>query len=117
MRTANDTLISESPMSMSWTSEAIHIASIVDYAIQLTYLTSSAVVYLECSCDLGHSNGNSVVATNADIQNWTQITNSVTNLTEDGDITFDVENASYKWVRVVVSGTGFVTSARFNTKG
>lgn len=119
MRTANAALISEenAPVALPWTSDAIHIGSIIDYAIQVNYLTSNAVVMLECSCDAGEPAGSSVLSKTSKVLNWTEITNSTTNLTENGDITFDVDNASYKWVRIVISGTGFVTSARFNSKG
>jgi len=119
MRTANGPLIalSDLPVELPWTSDAIHIGTILDYAVQVKYITVEAVISLQCSCDEGVPSGASYPSQNYKIENWTEITNSTTNLTEDGDITFDVDNASYKWVRVVISGTGFVTSARFNSKG
>jgi hypothetical protein len=116
VKTANESLIS-STQNMPWTSDAIHVGTVAAYAIQLKYVTSSANVKLQVSCDAGNPQTASESWRGEKVLNWTDLSNSETVLVESGDLTFDVDNASYKWVRVVCTGTGVVLSARFNSKG
>jgi hypothetical protein len=116
MKIANSSIIrpAGSSVAIPFTSEAIYVGSISDYAIQLKYVTTGANIKIQCSCDEGKPLGQSWIGEN--IINWTDITDSSTDVTEDGDILFDVAEVSYRWIRVVITGTGFVTSARFQFK-
>jgi hypothetical protein len=116
MRIGNESIIRTSGVvAMPWTSDAIYLGSIMSYSIQLQYLTSGATVKLQCSVDAGKPTDQSWTSEN--ITNWTDISDSETTLTEDGDLLFDVSDVSYRWVRVVVTGSGYITSARFQVKG
>lgn len=114
MKIANKNLLTTSSQSLPWTSIAIFVGQEFGYSVSLNYLTSSATIKLQCS--------NDPVSANADnqainVSNWTDITDSIQSLTSDGDITYDVSDVSYQWVRVVFTGVGSVTSARINLKG
>ena len=116
MRIGNESIIrTPGSVAIPWTSDAIFLGSIMSYSIQLQYLTTGATVKLQCSVDGGKPTDQSWISEN--IITWTDITDSVVSLTEDGDILFDVSDVSYRWVRVVVTGNGYITSARFQVKG
>jgi len=117
MRRANGPLIlpQGSTTSLPFTSVAIYVGTINDYSIQITYLTSSATVKLQCSSDPGTPTDQSY--TSEKVVNWTDITDSITSLTENGDLMYDVTGAGYCWIRLVITGSGFLTSANFNIKG
>jgi autotransporter adhesin len=54
------------------------------------------------------------------ISNWTDIADSAQTISASGDHAYQVENSGYRWVRLVwtqTSGSGTITSARFNCKG
>lgn len=116
MRTANESLIrTNGSVNIPWISDPILLSNISDYSVQLEYLTNGAEFKLQASLDQGKPLAQSWTGEN--ITNWTDISLSVTQLTENGDILIDVAEASYRWVRVVVGGTGVITAARFNIKG
>lgn len=116
MHIANNSILrNTSSVAIPWTSDAIYVGSIIAFSIQLNYVTTNATIKLQCSLDEGKPLPQSW--TNEDISNWTDVTDSIVSVTEDGDILYDVSDVSYKWLRVVVEGTGFVTNARFHVKG
>lgn len=117
MRIANDSIIRPpaTTVALPFTSLAIYLGSISDYAIQITYLTTNASVKLQCSTDPGKPLDQSWTV--EDITHWTDIEDSAVLLTENGDLLYDVVDASYRWVRLVITGSGTLTSARFQLKG
>lgn len=122
MRIANDTLIdAPADLSSPWTSKAIWLGHVTNYSIQLFFTgTPEGSFKLQCSSDAGTKSNLGEAYIETGLTHWTDIANSTQAVDEAGDHTWQVENAGYPWVRVVwapTSGTGSLTSARFNTKG
>lgn len=115
MSVANDNIIPGNPISLSsdWTSEPVYIYQIVVLAIQLVFDGSpNGVFSLECS--------NDEYSPSQEPQNWTLIRGSEQSVNEDGNHTWNIEDAGYRWVRVQwvrTSGSGTLQSARYNGKG
>lgn len=115
MSVANDNIIPGNPISLatSWTSEPVYVYQIVLLSIQLVFTgTPVGTFSLECSND----EYDSKLAP----QNWTKIAGSAQDVTEAGDHTWNIQDAGYRWIRVVYtadSGTGTLTVARYNGKG
>lgn len=122
MREANDELtLSGTNMNTNITSDPIWLGHVVNYSIQLVFTgTPNGSFKLQCSNDEGRPEAASEDDRDFKITNWTDITDSAQAVTAAGDHTYDVQNAGYRWVRVVwtfSSGSGTLSSARFNTKG
>lgn len=122
MRIANEAItLSSTDMSGSITGTAIYLGHICNYSIQLVFTGSpSGTFKLQCSNDAGNPNGAVPPSLSSGVTNWTDIAGSSQVISAAGDITYQVENAGYAWVRVVytfTSGTGTITSARVNVKG
>lgn len=114
MRTGNDTLQdAATSMGASFNLPAIWLGHICNYSIQLVFTgTPNGTFKLQASNDLG---GPGLAPTN-----WTDVANSSQAITAAGDHMWQVENAGYKYVRVVYtrsSSTGSLTVANFNVKG
>jgi hypothetical protein len=112
---ANDNIIPGDPVSLAidWTSEPVYIYQIVVLSIQLVFNGSpNGVFSLECS--------NDEYSSSQSPQNWTLITGSEQSVNEDGNHTWNIEDAGFRWVRVnwvSASGTGTLQVARYNGKG
>jgi hypothetical protein len=128
MRIANDSLsvsdvdVSTTAVSMgtSFNSDGFYLGHIVNYSIQLVFTgTPNGTFMLQCSNDKGIED--KVGGWNAaGVTHWTDITGSDQPITGSGDLAWSVENAGYRWVRLVwtrSSSTGSLTSARVNAKG
>ena len=120
MRIKNDALtLSGTDLSSNVTSDPIWLGHIAHYSIQLIFTgTPMGAFKLQASNDEGAKTNN---LENASITNWTDITGSSTNITAAGDLLYNVENAGYRWVRLVwtdsATVTGTLTVARYNLKG
>lgn len=114
MRIGNQGFIAVST-AIPWTSQALFVGSTIECAIQLTFTSTSAVFKLQCSVDEGKNIQEGWIGTN--VAHWTDILDSTVNITEAGDLTYDISDISYRWLRVVATGTGTVDSARSQTKG
>lgn len=89
------------------------VSQVACLAIQIKQLTGSATYKLQASCDEGY------VAAGGTILNvsiWSDIADSTQVLATGDDLMYDYVNNGYKWIRVVVTGTGTAV-ARINTKG
>lgn len=116
-----DNVRTEPDMASSFTLHPVYLGHIVDYSIQLVFTgTPGGNFKLQASNDLGNINAASEANQVVDLSNWTDIADSAQTISAAGDHTWSVDNAGYRWVRVVwtaTSGSGTLTSARVNGKG
>lgn len=123
MRIGNDNLqIDGVDMSVEITSEPLWLGHIVNYSLQFVFTGSpSGNFKLQCSNDAGNPNaGKEVPPADYEVVNYTDVADSAVTVSGAGNVTYDVQNAGYRWVRFVwtpTSGSGTLTSARFNIKG
>ena len=120
MRIGNQTLIplgADTVVLTVFNSKAIWLGHIANYAIQLAFSASSCTFKLQGSCDAGDPQGQTQAEYEAKIVNWSDIAASSTSSTGAGNLMYNIQNAGYNWVRMVVTGTATITSARFNVKG
>lgn len=100
---------------------AVWIGHVVNYSIQLVFTGSPVGSFkLQASCDAGSPNASQQATLATGVSNWTDIASSSQAVSAAGNITWDVQNSGYNFVRVVwtySSGSGTITSARINTKG
>lgn len=106
-----------SNQAIAWTSNPIYIGQVINFAIQMNYLSTGCTIKLQGSCDSGSPLDTVSPNNYANIVNWSDIYDSITTITENGDLLFDIKEVPYIWVRIVTTGTGTITSATFNTKG
>jgi len=123
MRIGNDDFIAagtSSNMGASFNSTPVWLGHIVNYSIQLVFSNSPVgTLKLQVSNDEGNP---SLAPTEQSegVTNWTDVTGSSQAISASGDHTWDVANTGSRWCRFVwtrSSGSGTLTSARFNIKG
>lgn len=108
-------------MAADITSDPIWLQNIVNYNIQLVFTGVPVGSFkLQISNDLG--NPEAVLQDNRDFQivNWTDMADSNQAISAAGNHSYEVQNAGHRWVRLIwtfTSGTGTMTSYRFNAKG
>lgn len=122
MRIANDLITLDSTdLSANITSEPIWLAHICNYSIQLVFAGAPQGEFkLQLSNDFGNAQAAQEDNRDFQITHWTDITGSEQAILAAGNHTWQVQNAGYRWVRVIwtfSSGTGTLSSARFNVKG
>lgn len=126
MRIANDSLKVgglEAPFSMgsSFVSEGFFLGHIAYFSASAVFTgTPNGSLRLEVSNDKGVEDKNNGGWSDAGISNWTVDTDSIFTITAAGDVTWNVQNCGYRWVRVrwtQSSSTGSMTSLRVNAKG
>jgi hypothetical protein len=107
-------------MTSAIVSTPIWLGHVLHYSIQAVYTgTPNGSFKLQASNDQG-SETNDIV--NAIITNWTDVSGSTINVSAAGDLMYSLENAGYRWVRLVWTDTSSgspstVTVAQINTKG
>lgn len=108
MNVLNDLCINNAPMNADQTGTPIGLPNIVGYAVQAE-ITGNAIngeIKLQASCDPAPQNRqNNIVPTH-----WTDIKQSPVTLTEAGDITWNVLDTFYTWMRVVYTDNSGGTS-------
>lgn len=113
----------EPPISMAsgFVTDPIWLGHIVNFSIQLFFTgTPGGNFTLECSNDMGVSDKALNKFSSEGVVNWTTVADSAFVVAAAGDVTWDVQNVGYRWVRVrwtQTSSTGTLTSARYNVKG
>jgi len=123
MRIGNDELNINSDISVNRVSEPIWLGHICNYSIQLVFTgTPDGVFKLQLSNDAGNPTASKEADRDYQITNWTDIGGSSQIVSAAGDLSYQVENAGYRWVRLVYEATSpgttpVLTSARFNIKG
>lgn len=121
MRISNQEVVSTSPTPLvvltTFNSKALWLGHIANYAIQLVFSAASCTFKLQGSCDAGDAQGQSQAEYEAKITNWSDIAGSSTAVSTPGNILYNIQDCGYNWVRVVITGTATVTSARINVKG
>lgn len=120
MRIANKPIIAPGTTQVVTTiynSKAVWLGHICNYAIQFAFTASNCTFKLQGSCDEGDANGQSQLEYEAKIVNWSDIAASAVVSVGAGNLMYNIENCGYNWVRLVVSGTATITSARYNVKG
>jgi hypothetical protein len=121
MRIGNDSLNIGTNLAVNQTSDPIYLGHIANYSIQLVFTgTPGGNFKLQCSNDMGNPSASKESDRDFQIENWTDVADSAQTISAAGNHTWDVQNAGYRWVRVVwtqTSGSGTLTSARFNVKG
>lgn len=112
MRIKNINMIPSGSVSINAnaTLDGVALDHITHFSIQVVFsgTSPSGTFKLQCSND------------DSSTSNWTDIGGSSQTVKDSGNVTWNVENAGYKWVRVVfthASGTGNITSARCHIKG
>jgi len=120
MRIQNEDLtLSGTDMESNITSSPIWLGHIVNYSIQVVFTGSpNGAFKLQASNDKG---ANDFKIASASVTNWTDISSTSTNITTAGNLMYNIENAGYRWVRLVwtdsSSSTAAITVARYNVKG
>lgn len=121
MRINNDALNIGTNLAVVQESDPVWLGHIANYSIQIFFTGSpNGSFRLQMSNDDGNPQASREEDRDYGIVNWTDISDSAFTVSAAGDIAWDVQNAGYRWVRVVytaVSGSGTITSARFNVKG
>lgn len=124
MRIGNDEITISTNLAANQQSEPIWLGHIAYYSIQLVFTgTPDGVFKLQLSNDAGNPNAAQEADRDFKVTNWTDIGGSSQIISAAGDLAYQVENAGYRWVRLVWeatspgSGTPTLTVARFNVKG
>lgn len=121
MRIQNENLtLDGTDMQSSIVSDPVWLAHIVNFSVQAVYTGSpNGTLKLQGSNDQGAKDG---LSSQVSISNWSDISGASESVTGAGNVLFNVENAGYRWFRLVwtdsASGSpSTLTSARFNVKG
>jgi hypothetical protein len=117
MNINNDTLLQGDVEISPWTSLAQHVGRVAAYAVQIKCLSGSITAKLQCSLDKGEEMSTSEDGQSVKVQKWTDIAGASQVLAAGDDVTFDASELGYNWMRVVVTGSGIIESARINKKG
>lgn len=121
MRIGNDQIVIGTDLSANQTSEPIWLGHIALYSIQIFFTgTPGGNFKLQVSNDIGRPEAAKEEDRDFKIENWTDVADSATTVSAAGDVFYDVRDSAARWVRVVwtqTSGSGTITSARFNVKG
>lgn len=122
MRISNQPLVLQpTAVTTTFTSKAIWLGHIANYAIQLSYAGAAVgvTVKLQASCDEGATQEQAQANVERQIVNYTDVAGSSKTLTATtaDTLLYDVSNAGYNWVRVVITGAVNISALRFNVKG
>lgn len=123
MRIGNDDLTISTNLGVNQVSEPIWLGHICNYSIQLVFTgTPDGIFKLQLSNDAGNPSAPNELDRDFKIVNWSDIGGSSQIISAAGDLAYQVENAGYRWVRLVweasSAGTSpLLTSAKFNVKG
>lgn len=121
MRIGNDVLNIDSDLSTNQVSEPVWLGHIANYSIQIFFSgTPGGNFKLQMSNDFGNVQAPVEADRDFKIDNWTDIADSALTVSAAGDVAWNYRDAGYRWVRVVwtqTSGSGTITSVRFNVKG
>ena len=115
MKISNINILSPATSAaIPYTSPSFYVGSITDFSVQLIYTTTNLTAKIQVSNDQGTPQGQSFTAEG--VVNWTDMTGSAVTDSSSGNIMYDVAECSYRWMRVVITGNGTLTSARINLK-
>lgn len=115
MKIANFNILSPATSTaIPYTSVSFYVSTISDYSVHLAYITTNLTCKLQVSNDMGKPLGQSF--TDEGVVNWTDLTGSAVVDSSNGTIMYDVAECTYRWVRIVVIGSGTITSARINLR-
>lgn len=122
MRIGNDTLnLSSTDMAADITSDPIWLGHIANYNLQLVFTGApNGTFKLQISNDLGYPDSADEASRYVGLVNWTDMADSSQPISAAGNHSYEVQNAGHRWVRLIytfASGTGTMTSYRFNVKG
>jgi hypothetical protein len=109
---SNPQIVTNGNMSITIISSIINLNEVASYSVQAVYTgTPAGSIKLQGSNDIMTSSGNPPT-------NWTDITDSVSDISTAGSYLINVEIPTYSWVRLVYSPTGGsgTLNARVNTK-
>ena len=115
MKISNANILSPaSTAAIPYTSPSFYVGSRTDFSVQIIYTTTGLTARLQVSNDQGTPQGQSFTAEN--VVNWTDMTGSSVTDSTSGNIMYDVAECTYRWIRIVITGNGVITSARINLK-
>lgn len=122
MRIANDDILSSpADLSSSFESNAIYLGHAKFAAIQLVFTgTPQGSFKLQASNDKGGVQKSTEAGRGDRVQNWTDVSGSMQNITESGNHMWAFELTPFRWVRVVwtpTGGSGTLIKLQVNTKG
>lgn len=121
MRIGNDIINIDSDLSSNQTSDPVWLGHIANYSIQIVFSgTPGGNFKLQMSNDEGRPQAAQEADKDYGVVNWTDIADSALTVSAAGDVAWNYRDCGYRWVRVVwtqTSGTGTITSIRFNVKG
>jgi hypothetical protein len=121
MRIGNDSCNIGAALAAPQVSEPIWLGHIANYSIQIFFSgTPGGNFKLQMSNDEGNVNAPREDDRDFKIVNWTDIADSAFTVSAAGDVAWNYRDCGYRWVRVVwtpTSGSGTITSIRFNVKG
>ena len=116
MRVYNSVFEIDQPLNASFEGEALQLNQMYGYSIQVVWTgTLNGSFKLQASCDANNSGYDPV--------NWTDISDTATTISQDGDFMWNVLYCMYNWVRLVYTdasggtSTAILTTATFNGKG
>jgi len=118
-----DLVLSSTSLAANVTSDPIYLGHICNYGIQIFFTgTPDGNFKLQLSNDMGNPQAADRVNEDYQVTHWTDIAGSTAAVAAAGDLAYNIENAGYRWVRVVwgadsAGTTPVITSARFNLKG
>jgi hypothetical protein len=103
------------PMNADFTSTAYQTYDLYGYSIQVEFVgTPTGTFYLECSNDPVPQGPNSSPETGYMPTNWTIVADSSEQVVAAGDITWNVFDVMYTWVRLVyIDGSSGTSTATF----
>jgi hypothetical protein len=112
MRFANEKAVVNADMSSSFASPPIMLDQVVGYSFQAVF-TGSPVGTFKIQCS------NDDVKLASQVSNWSDIASSSKSIATAGDIFWNIDNAFYKWTRLVYTaavGSG-TCNVSFVSKG
>jgi hypothetical protein len=124
VRIGNDDLqLDGTDMADPIASQPVWLGHILNYSIQAVFTGAPTGSFkIQASNDPGRPNIGKETPDPAAyaVNNWTDLTDLTVAIVAAGDIMWNVQNAGYRWIRLVYTpsgGTGTITVATFNVKG
>jgi len=125
MRVKNENLLTTATLTLasSQNLRPVWLGHIALFSVQLVFTgTPDGAFKLQGSNDVGSIDAADLDNQDNGLTNWTDITNTSTNISAAGSLLYNIPDSGYAWVRVVWTAnsggtTPLLTSARAYVKG